>query len=131
MPVKTEPNDLGDLLKYETDALYCREQVTILAGAGADRALTQAMVLGKITASGKYVQLNPAGADGSEKGAGVLLFDCTAADGADNPDAVALVRGPAIVSDGALVWPGGILAAAKTAALADLKAAGILARAGA
>jgi hypothetical protein len=49
MAVKTEGLYLGDVLKYEAEALYCREPVTVLAGAGADRVLTTAMVLGRIT----------------------------------------------------------------------------------
>jgi hypothetical protein len=40
---------LGDVLKFESEALYCRELVTVLAGAGVDRILTVAMVLGRIT----------------------------------------------------------------------------------
>ncbi len=31
MPVKTEATYLGDFLKYEAEALYCREPVTVLA----------------------------------------------------------------------------------------------------
>jgi len=49
MPVKDEKTYLGDVLKYEADALYCREEITVLAGSGAERVLTAGMVLGKIT----------------------------------------------------------------------------------
>ena len=49
MTVKNESNYLGDFLKYEAEALYCREPVTVLAGAGAARDLTSGMVLGRIT----------------------------------------------------------------------------------
>jgi len=221
MPVKTQGTMLGDLLKYEAEALYCREQVTVLAGAGAARELTMGMVLGRVTkgaanaaaeagntgdgaitahpavgadakvgvyrltcikaaqngglflvedpdgivigeasvgvqfakhltftiadgaadfvvgdaftitvlaGSGKYVQFKPAATDGANVACGVLLFDCSAADGADNPDGVALVRGPAIVADGELLWPAGIQAEDKAAALAALTVLGILAR---
>ena len=49
MTVKTESNYLGDFLKYEAEALYCREAVIVLAGSGADRVLKSGMVLGRIT----------------------------------------------------------------------------------
>ncbi len=49
MSVMTETNRAGDWLKHERDARYSREQITILAGSGADRVLTSGMVLGKIT----------------------------------------------------------------------------------
>ena len=40
MSVKTESNRLGDLVKYELEPNFNREIVTVLAGSGADRALT-------------------------------------------------------------------------------------------
>src|SRR5210317_938832 len=49
MPVLNESKYLGDVLKFETEDLYCREAVTVLAGSGAARELTVGMVLGKIT----------------------------------------------------------------------------------
>jgi hypothetical protein len=49
VPVTNESAHLGDVLKFELEDLYCREPVTVLAGAGADRVLTVAMVLGRIT----------------------------------------------------------------------------------
>lgn len=49
MAVTTEGLYLGDVLKYEAEALFCREPVTVLAGAGADRVLTTGTVLGRIT----------------------------------------------------------------------------------
>lgn len=49
MPVTNESAHLGDVLKFELEDLYCREPITVLAGAGADRVLTVGMVLGRIT----------------------------------------------------------------------------------
>ena len=49
MPVQTEGKYLGDWLKFEAENHYSRDLVTILAGNGADRALSTGMVLGKIT----------------------------------------------------------------------------------
>ena len=47
MPVLSEANTLGDVLKYETPNLYSREAVTVLAGAGAARVLTVGTVIGR------------------------------------------------------------------------------------
>jgi len=49
MPVLTEANRLGDVLKYEAPNLYSREAVTVLAGSGADRLLEVGEVIGKRT----------------------------------------------------------------------------------
>jgi len=51
MPVLSETNNLGDVLKHEAPNLYSREAVTVLAGAGADRALKVGEVIGKRTRS--------------------------------------------------------------------------------
>jgi hypothetical protein len=40
---------LGDWLKWEVENQYSRDVVTILAGSGAERALTTGMVLGRVT----------------------------------------------------------------------------------
>lgn len=49
MPVLSEANTLGDILKYEAPNLYSREAVTVLAGAGADRVLAAGAVIGRRT----------------------------------------------------------------------------------
>jgi hypothetical protein len=49
MPVLNQGKYLGDWLKWEPDNHYSREVVTVLAGSGAERALTTGMVLGRIT----------------------------------------------------------------------------------
>jgi hypothetical protein len=49
MAVLSESKYLGDWLKYELDNQYSRDIVTVLAGSGAERALTTGMVLGKVT----------------------------------------------------------------------------------
>lgn len=50
MPTLTMAPTLGDLLKYELEADYSRETVTLKAGTN----YALGSVLGKITASGKY-----------------------------------------------------------------------------
>lgn len=124
MPMLVESNYLGDWLKYEEDNLYSRDEVTVVSGQN----LITGTVIGVITASGKVTQLAPAANDGSESAAGVLLLDTDAAD-ADKGGVI--IARHAICSDKGLTWPGGITAPQKTAAIAQLKALGILVREGA
>jgi hypothetical protein len=124
MPVLSEPNRLGDWLKFEGDNLYSRDEVTVASGQN----LTTGTVVGIITASGKVTQLNPAGADGSEAAAGVLVTDVDAA-GGDQPGVI--LRRHAVCANKGLVWPDGITGPQKTTAISQLKDRGILVREGA
>ena len=126
MPVLTMAPPRGDLLKYELNASYCREAVTLKAGT----SYPLGSVLGRITASGKY-RLAPAAAvtgdEGAETAAAVLIeaVDATAGDSTG----LVVARGPAIVSRAALVLDASVDDAAKTAAKhAELSAAGIVPR---
>jgi len=49
MSVMSEGKRLGDWLKWEAENSYSRDIVTILAGSGAERALLNGMVLGRVT----------------------------------------------------------------------------------
>ena len=126
MPVLTKAPTLGDLLKFELNASYCRETVTLKAGT----SYPLGAVLGKITASGKY-RLSPAatvvGDEGAETAIAVLLeaIDATAAD----KTGLIAARGPAILSKAALVFDASVdQAAEKTAKYVQLAAAGLVAR---
>jgi hypothetical protein len=126
MPVLTNSPTLGDLLKYELNGNYTRE--TVMLKAGTDYALGS--VLGRITASGKYL-LSPAaevvGDEGAETAVAVLIepVNATAADAVG----VVVARGPAIVSKAALVFDASVDQAAEvTAKHAQLVAAGIVPR---
>ena len=129
MALVTEPPRLSTLIKLEEDQSYCREEVTVLAGSGSDRELHIGTVLGRITASGKVVDLALAGADGSQTVYGVLLSNTTAPDGVD-ASGVVLVRGPAIVADLALIYPAGATVPQKATINAALAALGIVIRTG-
>jgi hypothetical protein len=89
---------LGDLLKYELNASYCRETVTLKLGT----TYALGSVLGKIAASGKY-RLSPAaavtGGEGAETAIAVLIeaVDATVAD----KTGLVVARGPTIVSKAA------------------------------
>ena len=126
MPALTMSPTLGDLLKYELDANYCRETVTLKSGT--DYALGS--VLGMITASGKY-RLSPdaevVGDEGAETAVAVLIGAVDATDG--DQTGLIVARGPAIVSKAALVLDASVDDEAKTAAKhAELTAVGIVPR---
>ena len=125
MSTFTEPLNLGDLLKYEAPNLYSRDRVTVAAGQN----LPLGTVLGIVTSSGKYKQLDPSTDDGSQVAAGVLLQGCDASL-LERDDGLVVSR-HAIVADHALQWPEAITAAEKASAIAQLKALGVLVRQGA
>ncbi len=127
MPVLVASPTLGDLLKFELNANYCREVVTLKAGA----SYPLGAVLGKVTATGAY-RLSPdaevLGDEGAETAVAVLLeaVDATAADASG----LVAARGPAIFSEAALVFDASVDDAAKAAAKkSELAAAGLIARA--
>jgi len=96
MPVINEGRYASDWLKeYEHD--YSVEEVIVAAGSGK---LDSGMVVGKITASGKYQPVTVAAADGSQNAAGILMnpVDATAAD----VPAVVVVRKAKVVQQGLL-----------------------------
>ncbi|MFN8994783.1 MAG: head decoration protein [Pseudomonadota bacterium] len=95
MPALNESNYLGDVLKYEAPNLFSRENAVI--GTGAN--LTLGAVLGRITATGKYVLLAPAAVDGSQTAAAILLADAAAA----TADAKGLMLAAAVLHEGGAV----------------------------
>ncbi|MFZ5499219.1 MAG: head decoration protein [Pseudomonadota bacterium] len=122
MPTLTQATNLGDLLKYEAPNLYSRERSTVAAGQN----LPLGAVVGLEAATGKLKALDPSATDGTEVAAGVLgnAVDATLI---DREDAILIAR-HAIVARNALIWPAGITAAQKAAAIAQLQARGILVR---
>jgi hypothetical protein len=117
---------LGDLLKYELNANYCRETVTLKSGTN----YALGSVLGKITVTGKY-RLSPnaevTGDEGAETAAAVLIEAVDATD-ADKIGLV-ILRGPAILSKAALVFDGSVDDDTKTATKHNqLAAAGLVPR---
>ena len=109
MSVLTQPPTMGDVLKYELNPNFTRETVTLLAGTN----YPVGAVLGRITASGKYKLATSGGTDGAQTAAAVLLYATDASDA--DKEAVVIVRGPALVSQAALVFGASVDDAAKTA----------------
>lgn len=103
------PAVLGDLVKREFDPDYSRETVTLKAGI----AYPLGAVLGRVTATGLYA-LSPAatttGLEGAEIACAVLLTPVAVS--STDSQALALVRGPAIVADRALAFDAAVADAA-------------------
>lgn len=125
MSVLTNELTLGDLLKYEEESLYSRDQVTVAAGQN----LRIGTVLGRVDANGKVKALDPAATDGTQIATAVLLQSVDATTG-DKSSGIAVTR-QSIVVHHALVWPAAITAEEKATATAQLEAVGILVRQGA
>ncbi|TAN61759.1 MAG: head decoration protein [Magnetospirillum sp.] len=126
MPVLTAKPTLGDLLKFELNASYTRETVTLKAGI----SYPLGSVLGRITASGEY-RLSPAtemvGDEGAEVSIAVLLDAVDATDAAVT--GLIAARGPVILADGALVFDASVDQPAERAAkITQLATLGLVAR---
>lgn len=98
---------LSNMLKRElwSEQGFCRLAVTVNEASAVDYKIGQ--VLGKVTASGKYVQYDDAAVDGSETAAAIVLQDISIAAATDTT-VLCLVKGPAIVADGGLVFKAGV-----------------------
>ena len=96
------------------------EEIKIASGAGI---LFPGQILGRITASKKFIAHDPAAADGSQNVAGILFHkvDATAADALT----VATRRGPATINGNDLIHKGGLTDPQKVAALDGLRALGL------
>ena len=127
MPIiATDKQRFSNVVKheYEPTLAFCRAVVTVNEAAVTDYAI--GTVLGKITASGKYVVAKETATDGSKVPAAVVLEDKSIAAATDTKVLVA-VRGPMIVSKAGIALDATYDNAAKKAtALAALEALGIL-----
>lgn len=109
-----------EFLANENGAKFA-QGLTLIAGQN----LRGGTVLGQISASGKYTQLAPAAADGSQNAAAILCF---ATDASTGDRVTTIIRGgPGVgleVRGSLLVWPAGITAPQRTTAIAALAALG-------
>ncbi|CAK0768890.1 Bacteriophage lambda head decoration protein D [Gammaproteobacteria bacterium] len=122
MTIYTEPQRPFEFVLTEGDGTISRDTVTIASGNGE---LPAGMVLGKITASGKYAPYDNTAATGIEVARSVLLepVDATSSD----VSGAVLIR-LAEVKTSALQWDAANDAAAKTAGLSDLATQYLIAR---
>lgn len=122
--VATSVHTLSNVVKHEygADFAYCRELVTVNDAAGT---LAVGTVLGKITASGKYVRAVQTAVDGSAVAAAVV-WEAKAIPATTDTKVLCLVRGPSGVSKGGLVLDATYdTAPEKAAVYASLNALGI------
>lgn len=115
MPTLNEGKHAGEFILSEGNGSISREEVTIAAAAGA---LAAGTVMGKITASGKYVAYSNAAADGSEVAAGILYANVP--DLAVDQEAVIIARMAEVI--------GNALTGSDAAGIADLAAKDIIVR---
>ena len=127
MPIiATDTKRLSALVKheYEPSLGFCRNVVTVNEAAASDYVI--GTVLGKITASGKYVVAKETATDGSKVPAAVVLENKSIAATTDTK-VLAAVRGQMILSKAEVVLDATYdNAAKKSAAIAALEALGIL-----
>jgi Bacteriophage lambda head decoration protein D len=120
MPSTTMKPRAGDFILSEANGTRSRENGILDTGD-----LQAGTVLGRITASGKYVQFAPAATNGSENAAG-LLYDNSNATAADQ--AIVVIARDAEIKADYIVWPAGISTEDKTAAIVELNALGVFIR---
>jgi hypothetical protein len=121
MPILTETSHPGGFLVWEALRDYCRSTIILASGN-----LLPGTILGKITASGKYVAHDPAASNGTQTAA-AILWDSVDASGGDT-NAVVVIRGPAIVNQYEISIPGTLTGPQIAAAHAALLTLGILVR---
>lgn len=122
MTALREPNNLGDLLKYEAPNLYSREAAIVSAGQN----LALGTVVGRDSTTGKLGALTPAATNGLEVAVGVLANPVEAAL-IDRADAILITR-HAILARHAVIWPAAITPTQQATALLQLEARGVLVR---
>lgn len=110
-----------EFLISETGGDSARDTGILIAGQN----LRAATVLGQITASGKYTALAPAAVDGSQNAIALL---CYATDASAGDRSASIIRpsgrmGVEVFAS-VLIWPTGITAPQRTAAIAALAAQG-------
>lgn len=123
MAAKTEPRHSGEFLLSEAEGTRSRDNIKIASGAGK---VVAGAVLGKVTASGKFLPHNPGASDGTQTAIAVLLdaVDATSADAA----CVAITR-DAEVKAAELTYHASTDTAPELAAVqASLAAVGIIVR---
>ena len=115
---------VSDIVKDEAENRFSRDEETLASGSGL---VVIGTVLGKLTTGGKYVPLAPGASTGAQNAAAIILetADATSADRL----VVTLKRHAQVVVQN-LVWPEGITAPQKAAAIAALESMGIVARTG-
>lgn len=117
MTVLTEGRHVGEFLVSEAEGTLSREEVTVTQ---AGSPIVSGTVLGKITASGKYVPYSNAASDGTEAAAAILYTNLPGTGSGDHKKCVVIVRNAEVF--------GSALTGLDSAATADLKALNVIVR---
>ena len=123
MTVLIEGRHPGEFLMTEANGQRSRENITIASGAGI---ITPGTVLGRITASGKYLASAVGATDGSQTAVAIALYGCDATSG--DADISAITRDAEVNASILTYHPDRDQAAEKTAAQGDLAMVGIIVR---
>lgn len=121
MTTLSEGRTAGDFLLFEEDNHFSRDVVTIAAGAD----LEPGTVLGRVTASGKFVAADEAASTGEEVAVAVLLTPAKAAT-TDVTDAIVIARHARVRRLGLVFGASFDTTVKRDAAVAELKQLGIL-----
>ena len=124
--VLTEPRRRGGFLVSEAEGTRSREVGQFINAGSVDLALPAGMVIGQLVADGSFVGYTNTGTLGAQTAVGVLWDNVTIPAGG-TVDATYIAR-DAEVNAAELQYVAGDSAADITAALADLRALGIVAR---
>lgn len=121
MLLGTSPFYKSNVVAYEenTSEGFCEEPLTV--NVASETTLSVGSVLGKVTATGKYVPRDPAGADGSEVAAAVCLENITVAATTDTTVA-GIVNGSVILKKAGLVFDVAHDATQQATAISELEA---------
>lgn len=126
MPVLTEGRRAGEFIVSEANGHRSREVVTLASNGSTALTYPAGHVLALVTASGKYVEYDNVGSDGTEA-AKVILYDNVTVPATGDLKAVVIAR-HAEVNTAELSWFAAAVDADKLAGLVDLAAAGIVGR---
>lgn len=121
MPALNEPDRLGDLLKYEEDNRYSRDEVVVESGQN----LAFGAVVARHNTNGEIVELDPGAGAGQGNAYGIIAEEVDASTAAVKSWIIAR---HAIVAESAVIWPTGISANQLESAIAELRALGIIIR---
>lgn len=123
----TEGQNTGEFILAEPEPEISRETVTVTVAAATK--LSPGRVLAQLSATGKFVDYDNTGSDGSEEAAGILYGELDNSEGGAPADftGVVVCRLAAVRKDD-LSWNSGVDANGKTAAYADLAALMVIAR---
>ncbi len=122
----TRPRQLSEVVKVELHQDFCRESGVAKAGEAFDLGQVLAALTGAGADKGKLVTFDPAGTDGSQTIVGVSQVVIEA--GTDDVDGVVYSARGTVLALSGLRGLDALTADQQAAALADLKALGLIVR---